>query len=508
VLPNGASATEASFANQQINIYGEVQSNLERVISTDGSRIFWTDLQSTGPYTAPVVLGLYVRENATQPDASTVLIAKDGQYMGASKDGSRVFFTDEENLTSNSTATTGAPDLYEYDLENGAYTDLSVDTNTGEHADVVGVLGASEDGSYVYFAAAGALPDSGATSQRCLPVTEPANEVLEPPSLNKCNVYVVHVGEAPKLVAAVAAADGEEGWALSDLKYGDWVPNVGARSAHVTPDGRHLVFDSIEDLTGFDPEGGQEIYMYDYETDRTSCVSCNPTGVSTTTSSPNQHFEYPHSELPESGSSTFALRDVSVEGDRVFFQSSERLVSQETYEESEGRPFIPGVGPSNVYEWEADDSGSCTAEKGCIFLLSGGTSTDDSVFVDASENGDDAFIETRAQLVPQDHGETYEVYDARVGATQLPAEPACTGSGCQGVPAAPPIFATPSSETFNGTGNFSPPPPPAVVKPKPKTKTVKCAKGTTLNHGKCIKVKAKKKKSKAKKSAHTDRRAS
>jgi hypothetical protein len=46
---------------------------------------------------------------------------------------------------------------------------------------------------------------------------------------------------------------------------------------------------------------------------------------------------------------------------------------------------------------------------------------------------------------------------------------ACSGSACQGVPPAPPIFATPPSVTYNGVGNFAPP-AKLVVKPKKKTK--------------------------------------
>jgi len=71
------------------------------------------------------------------------------------------------------------------------------------------------------------------------------------------------------------------------------------------------------------------------------------------------------------------------------------------------------------------------------------------------------------------------------------AEPVCTGSGCQGVPGAPPIFSTPSSVTFNGIGNF-PAPVPVSVQKKVVKKVVKCAKGKRLVRGKCVKSKGKK----------------
>ena len=79
----------------------------------------------------------------------------------------------------------------------------------------------------------------------------------------------------------------------------------------------------------------------------------------------------------------------------------------------------------------------------------------------------------------------------------LAAALACTGTGCQGVPPAPPIFATPSSVTFNGVGNFEPSQKTTV---KPKAKLKHCKKGLTRKHGRCVKKKAKKAQKAAKRS--------
>ena len=104
------------------------------------------------------------------------------------------------------------------------------------------------------------------------------------------------------------------------------------------------------------------------------------------------------------------------------------------------------------------------APNGCVYLLSGGTDPENSYLIGTDASGDDAFFVSRAALVPADRGsEDDEVYDARVDGVQPPAASACEGTGCQGVPPTPPIFATPSSVTFNGIGNF---PPPAVVEAK------------------------------------------
>ncbi len=150
----------------------------------------------------------------------------------------------------------------------------------------------------------------------------------------------------------------------------------------------------------------------------------------------------------------------------------------------------------DVYEWERDGTGSCQAEAGCVYLLSSGDGTTGSYLLDASANGNDVFIITRDPLVEDGQGEDYAVYDARVDGFVALIPPACTGTGCQGVPAAPPTFATPSSVTFGGVGNF-PPPTTSIAKPKPKSKKpVECKRGYEKKKGKCIrKTKVKTKKS-------------
>lgn len=146
----------------------------------------------------------------------------------------------------------------------------------------------------------------------------------------------------------------------------------------------------------------------------------------------------------------------------MFFDSYQALAPQDT----NGEP--------DVYEWERPGKGQCSDSEGCVHLLSGGTSTQGSFLLDASESGDDVFFITRAQLLGADRNELYDVYDARVDGYTPIAPPACSGSGCQGVPGAPPIFATPSSVTFAGVGNFEEEAAPG--KPKKKQQKKKARK--------------------------------
>jgi hypothetical protein len=187
---------------------------------------------------------------------------------------------------------------------------------------------------------------------------------------------------------------------------------------------------------------------------------------------------------------------ISGDGQEVFFDTSQPLVPQDTN------------GLQDVYEWEREGTPSCPVQSparpdgGCLFVLSGGESPDLSYLIDASASGENVFFSTRAHLVQVETGDKSEVYDARVngGFPEYPLQ--CTGTGCQGVPAAPPIFATPSSVTFEGVGNFES--QPATT----STLSLKCKQGRVKSRGKCVKPKVKKRKAKKRKQAARKRNGS
>lgn len=428
ILPNGKPDANATFGGPNATGRNEDEPDFERVISSDGSRIFWTDLNTSD---------IYMRENEGTSLATTVPVGN-GQYWTANADGSLVFYTNNEAL-------------YRYDVGSGVTTDLSPDANPGEEPDVQGVVGASEDGSYVYFVAKGNLA-AGATPG-------------EP------NLYVTHRGTI-ELVAVLSPADNLQQTRTGVKSFGDWAPGLGEREAQVTPDGRHLAFASVRSLTGYE-NAGQQIFVYDASSGRLSCASCNPTG------------EPPHTgqtaAVPVSFSNTYMHRWISSDGSRVFFDTREALVPQDQN------------GQVDVYEWEQGGAGSCRLARGCIYLLSGGTSADGSFFLDASANGDDVFIVTRAQLVSVDKNEVFDAYDVRIGASEPPAAPVCTGTDCQALPGTPPIFATPSSATFDGVGNFAPPVKPPPTRAQKLAKVLKeCRKNKVKRRRKTCEGKARK----------------
>jgi hypothetical protein len=444
VLPDGSAEANATFGGPTLpSDEPEDGPSLSHDISEDGQRIFWTDLNNHD---------LYLREGGSRTVQVDAGAGGGGTFWTATPDGSKVLFTK-------------GGDLYEYDVENGQTTDL---VPGGE---VQGIVGTSEDLSYIYFVADAALA-SGAKQQECLPYEGGINS-------SSCNLYVLHQGEPVRFIAELSPRDNVS-FPQSEYsgQMGDWQPDMGYREAQVTPDGLHLVFGSERRLTGYHSNGNPEVFTYDYGDARLLCASCDPTGEAS--QGVASYGESGGSFLPVSRLNAYSKRWMNPDGSKVFFDSGDALAPQDTN------------GVVDVYEWEADGAGSCTRSQGCIYLLSAGSSPESSWLLDISESGDDVFIATRSQLTLEDQNESIDAYDVRANAPVPPAQPQCIGTGCQGVASSPPVFATPSSVTYNGVGNFAAPAKATgkAKKPKAKPKQKKHKKSKGSRHHK------------AKKSAH------
>ena len=222
VLP-GSEQTPASEPT-----LGDLGRDVRNAISMDGSRVFWTDRENDeGPlFMRDTLKDETIQINAAQgvgePGEAELAEGLDEvHFQGASSDGSRVFFTDTWPLTRESTLEpvsreevvegqgAGRPvDLYEFDVETGKLTDLTVDEHPGEHADVLGVLpGTKRDGSYVYFVANGVL------APNAQPGNCPRTNPLHLCTRSGVNLYVSepdpeHPGRrATKLIARLSEED-------------------------------------------------------------------------------------------------------------------------------------------------------------------------------------------------------------------------------------------------------------------------------------------------------------
>jgi hypothetical protein len=493
-LPGGAAPANAAVGGLETEPEHSPPNNLYGghvyggAVNADGSRVFWTDL-STG--------ALYVREDPAAPDATTLPIAEEASFRGASADGSNAFFTDSRRLTADATAESEKPDLYVCELPSfGAacrFTDLSPDTHSGEAVDVLGVLGNSDDGSHVYFVAEGLLAEN-------------ENAAHETATAGQPNLYLA-VGGRVTFIATLSPADdtiirahpgGEEAT-------GDWQAPLSTRTAEVTPDGQAVEFMSHRSLTGYPNNNLAEVYVFQAADGQLSCASCRSSGAAPASIRPESQSEsvggfvmLPWASTALANrrpSSIYQLRSLSASGGRVFFDSEQPVV-----------PAAP-TGVDSVYEWERVGEGSCSgasataANGGCVYLLSGSESDEESTFIDADESGANVFFTTRAHLVPEDRNDQMDVYDARVDGGISRQTTACTGTGCQGVPPAAPTFATPASTTFSGTGNFPPPLPESVPRPKKTATQIRSAQLSKALKS-CHRDKSKKKRSTCEKTAH------
>ncbi len=398
----------------------------------------------------------------TLPGCEREFIKIEGAPNGLAADASHLFWAVNGEAPLNP-----GNDLYRFDPNAEAgqrLTDLTAQEASAEGPEVLGVLGASDDGSHVYFVANGVLA-AGASEGSC----QGPGKHGPLASLNgRCNLYLWKEGTI-SFVAQLSPSSASP--SLTDAL--DWAPTpeglfgsagYAARTSVVSADGRTLLFRSREKLGPYDNEGTPELYRFHVGDAAIRCLSCNPSGESPEGQARFGSITFP-GLAPRLGAASVASRNLSADGNRAFFETGEALSLQDTNE------------AFDVYEWEAPGSGSCAVgspsysvlDEGCLYLISGGKDQQGSLFGDASASGDDAFFFTTEQLVGQDQDQLQDVYDARVGGglpAQNPAQKiACVGAeACHGPAPAPPAQAAPATPGFEGPQN----PPPKHKKPTHK----------------------------------------
>jgi hypothetical protein len=461
VLPDGTAAPGATFGGPPKGIPGENPPDFEGAISSDGSKIFWT-YQNSGHSS------LYVSENVGSPTEKAVEVDASqmsgggggGQFWAANKEGSKVFFTapDTAKLTTTTISGSGV-NLYEYQVAPRRLVDLTATSN----AQVEGVLGEGENKHQeytLYFVAKGVLSKE---SNRYGGTAVEGSD-----NLYMLSQSMVEEGHEPKFIMGLSHEDGAYTFpplGRADIaEYGDWQPGLGHRTAEVEDGGEALVFMSNNaagtgEFVEVENRRLEEVYVYEASTGELVCASCGRVGVK-----PQATLESKvglGAFLPVSWSNTVLPQWMSADGSRVFFDSDEPLVPEDTN------------GEQDVYEWERQGAGDCEVKGGCVYLLSGGAGPTSSWLIGGSESGNDVFFVSREDLVADDKDETYNLFDARVNGVQPVLPPTCTGTGCQGLPASPPVFSTPPSTTFAGVGNFSPAAETTVKKTTKKKKKSK-----------------------------------
>ena len=287
VLPPNAKGEELPAAESALSAgVGHSDLNMRGAISTDGNRVVFEAGQHL--YLRDVGVSKTVQLDVPQEGAPGG--SPRPEFQGASSDGSKVFFTDTEQLTSDPSARTEGRDLYmcEVAINAGqlscALSDLTVDLNEGEPAEAAageGVSGGGEvsavdaAGRYVYFAANGVLTSApNVRGEHAVP-GECHGETGA-----SCNMYVYDTASrGVQLVAVLSSADAPD-WDGSPRNI------LGNLTARVSPSGRYLAFMSQRSLTGYhdnrDARSGErdeEVFLFDVSAGGLTCVSCNPSGA-------------------------------------------------------------------------------------------------------------------------------------------------------------------------------------------------------------------------------------
>lgn len=502
---------------------GRQNESIRNVLSPDGELVVFASEKH-----------LYLREHATMAQsalgtkgecleaqaACTIQLdgglAGEAQFQTASADVGRIFFSD-------------AGDLYEYEVSEGKRVRMT----TG--AEVLGaVIGASRDGSQVYFVGNGAIAP-GAVPGSC------ASTSSESAS---CNLYLIRRSEAgweaPKLVAVLGGADYED---YGTQQFGA----LAMLAASVSPNGQWLAFVSHRSLTGYenrDAASGErdlEVYEYDAASEALTCVSCNPTGArphglasEQINASGGGHAggdgtfsgwvaaNVPGWMPDTLGGSVYQPRYLDNSG-RLFFDAADALVpkdingTEDVYEyEPEGVPSgasaCSSASASGSVSFKSAHESEVEGRKvqespGCVGLISSGESPQESAFLDASEGGAEVFFMTTGKLAGEDTDTSYDVYDARECSASSPcappaaaAPPPCENeASCRPAPTPQPeIFGASGSATFSGAGNIvqRQTPPAARMRAKAQKKLAPALK-------RCRKYKSKRKRKRCEASVRT-----
>ena len=176
-----------------------------------------------------------------------------------------------------------------------------------------------------------------------------------------CNLYLWHEGE----IAFIVRLNAELPFESSDTF--DWVPSArvssgyAGRTARLADEGKALLFRSRDALSEYENEGVPELYLY-REGHSIACVSCNPSGEAPEKGPLLGRIGFTAGLPPGLGPMATMTRNLSSNGDRVFFETAESLTPADT-NGTGGHARNADSYPSceDVYEWEAQDSGQCKA---------------------------------------------------------------------------------------------------------------------------------------------------
>jgi hypothetical protein len=408
------------------------------------------------PFECPYMLlspaRLYMRVNNTL--TYDVSRGEEVNYVGMTKDASKVFFTTTKPLDPIADLDTSR-DLYVWEEQGDKLTLISQE----------GALGNTDACTATWTQKCGVQP----LSPKAMQFSEFFDLRAFVPGID--DVLANESGDiyfySPEdLVAGQVGADGERNLYL----YRDgqihfvttFQPGTQIERITISQNGSNAAFMTKSTLTGYDAKNTKTVYSYNAGTNALRCASCNPAGtppVGDTVS------------VAEAG--PFMAND-----GRTFFATKESLVPQDTnglrdiYEYVDGRAQLISTGTG-----DRESTGGLEV----ISIFFGNLQTSLEA---VSRDGTDVYFSTFESLVPEDkNGSFLKIYDARTGggfASDPDLAPCAAADECHGTGTQAPAPARIATGVGLGqTGNL-----PAQKKKKSKKKKKKKNKRHSRKHSK------------------------
>ena len=441
-------------------------------ISADGSHILIStatagtptcsgggNLDEVCPRFTATPVHLYMRVN----DLITYEIAggKPVTFVGMTPDGSKVFFTSEEHLTSEDPGHGGAS-IYMWSEASNSLTLVSKGETEGPGAP--GNTGNCHPALRANFTSNGQPMGEAPWTTGCsaIPISTYAyswltggaggNDVSDSAIAANGDIYFY----SPEQLDGAKGVSGQEN--LYDYRSGSprYVATlkpedrctstaVLGKATVCTPESvlrievnredTHMALVTASQLTSSETVGHLEMYTYTPSTGALHCVSCNPDGEPAT------------ADVQASQDGRFITED-----GRTFFSTTESLVSQDTNKGPDVYEFVDGR-PQLI------TSGTGSASAGSA-ALSFAASNELPGLVGVSANGADVYVGTFDSLTSEDHnGNFFKFYDARTdgGFAQTAPTPPCeAGEECHGPGTQAPALPTQGTAATLTGGNATP----------------------------------------------------
>jgi hypothetical protein len=359
---------------------------------------------------------LYMRvDGAVTYDVSQ---GHDVNYVGTSGDGSKVYYSSDQQLTTDDTD--NSIDLYMWSEATNSITRVSAGNNGAGNSDACSV-GFTAKCGVATFSTQSYCENVSGYGGNCISDNSIAAEsgdlfFFSPEQLdgsrgiaNHENLYDFRNGH----VQYVTTFPSSSPYCFTLYGYYPQCQPVQIVRMQVSPDGGHMAFVTAGQVTGYDNAGHLEMYVYDASTQKVVCVSCIPSGAP------------PISDVQASQDGLFMTDD-----GRAFFSTEDPLVSTDTnqaldiYEYVEGRAQLisPGTGD--------------TKQARLTFFA-----TNSPGLIGVSADGRDVYFATFDTLVRQDHNGLFlKFYDARTGGgfpAPAPPPPCSAADECHGAGSGP-----------------------------------------------------------------------